>query len=311
MDINKILKKLKDSGRYERGYTYYKQRRVKDPLVNENVIIAEVVGTDNYQVKIFLDKGDVSCTCPDGAGYCKHVIAVMLAYKNNKKSFSNARDIFSDLRKKNKDELISIIKQMYLNKITLNDLLKIQNSKIKNIKVFSKDLYGVDDLFGEYVDYYEIQDLLKKLDSLMILALDCKEKNDFNASFAILWSLIRTISYKIGDCDDSNGQVGEFFFECIEELSGIINKVIVEKNMREKFFNECFKIWKETDFGIDGGVLDLVRESIQKDDISYLSNKIDFILKENSSKYFEEYVRSELKELKKSLLKKWKIKIKK
>lgn len=180
MDVNKILKKLQGGDRYDKACTYLKQGRIKDPIIDGNTIIAEVVGSDVYRVKIFLDKDDVKCTCPDYAEYCKHVIAVMLAYKNNKKLFSENNKIFDDLKNKSKEELINIIKQMHINKIDLMSLFKTKDSKIKQIKDFSKDLYDVEDLFEEgYMRYNEVPGLLKKLDSLYTLALDYKEKEDF------------------------------------------------------------------------------------------------------------------------------------
>ena len=72
--------------------------------------------------------------------------------------------------------------------------------------------------------------------------------------------------------------------------------------MREKFFNVCFKIWKETDFGIEEGMFDLIEESAKKEDVDYLVNKIDLLLKEKMSKYFEEYRKPDLKELKNILI---------
>lgn len=303
MDIDKILKKLWGGDRYGKARTYLKQGRIKNPIIDNNVIIAEVVGSDVYRVKIFLDKDKTKCTCPDYAEYCKHVIAVMLAYKNNKKLFSDNNKIFDNLKNKNKEELINIIKQMHINKIDLMNLFKTKDSKIKQIKDFSKDLYDIEDFFEErYVSYNEVPGLLRKLDSLYTLALDYKEKEDFKTSFAILWSLARTLCYKIGECDDSNGQIGEFFYECIKELPEITNRVITDKKLREKFFNECFKIWKETDFGIEEGMLDLIEESAKKEDADYLINKIDLLLKEKVSKYFEEYRKPDLKDLKKILI---------
>lgn len=134
------------------------------------------------------------------------------------------------------------------------------------------------------------------------MALDYKEKGSFKTSFAILWPLARTLCYKIEECDDSNGQIGEFFYECVRELPEIINKIITDLKTREKFFNECFKIWKETDFGIEDGILDLVEESAKKEDANYLINKIDLLLNEKMSKYFEEYRKPDLKELRKILI---------
>ena len=66
----------------ERGYDYYLCNAVKNMEVTEDSITADVLGTENYQVEITLEEGeilDMYCSCPyaeDGKN-CKHMAAVL------------------------------------------------------------------------------------------------------------------------------------------------------------------------------------------------------------------------------------------
>lgn len=68
----------------ERGLDYYESELVKIERVNETGIEAFVEGTDQYSVRIVLQKGhvtDMDCDCPYAADgkYCKHMAAVLFA----------------------------------------------------------------------------------------------------------------------------------------------------------------------------------------------------------------------------------------
>ncbi|KOY14252.1 SWIM zinc finger family protein [Paenibacillus xylanivorans] len=64
-----------------RGFQYYKQKRV-GPLTytEQNGILAEVQGSNDYEVTLSLQSLNTShCTCPVGSR-CKHMIAVLMSY---------------------------------------------------------------------------------------------------------------------------------------------------------------------------------------------------------------------------------------
>ena len=66
----------------ERGYDYYLCNAVKNMEVTEDSITADVLGTENYQVEITLEEGeilDMYCSCPyaEDGNYCKHMAAVL------------------------------------------------------------------------------------------------------------------------------------------------------------------------------------------------------------------------------------------
>ena len=85
MKISKAqLKELTDSRSWERGIDYHQQGRVISLLEDRNTLIAKVAGTQNYNVKLRVEDGELdgSCDCPmgDAGVFCKHCVAVGLMY---------------------------------------------------------------------------------------------------------------------------------------------------------------------------------------------------------------------------------------
>jgi Uncharacterized conserved protein len=71
---------------YQRGEGYYEDGAALEMDVGEKRISAVVAGTDDYNVEIIEEDGDISssCDCPYDGSVCKHVVAVMLEFANNK-----------------------------------------------------------------------------------------------------------------------------------------------------------------------------------------------------------------------------------
>ena len=85
MKITKTqIKEISDSRSWERGLNYHNCGNVLSILEDENMIIGKVQGTHKYNVKLWLEDGELdgSCDCPmgDAGVFCKHCIATALTY---------------------------------------------------------------------------------------------------------------------------------------------------------------------------------------------------------------------------------------
>lgn len=73
---------------YQRGLTYFRQKRVVDfettPREGGTLVTCRVVGNDLYDVSLIVreDRLSFSCDCPryDETGRCKHIVAALLTY---------------------------------------------------------------------------------------------------------------------------------------------------------------------------------------------------------------------------------------
>lgn len=81
-------KKLFATHILERGYDYYLENAVENIDISEDIIRADVIGSEDYEVEISLNNGEVTdmyCSCPyalDGRN-CKHMAAVLYEWSEN------------------------------------------------------------------------------------------------------------------------------------------------------------------------------------------------------------------------------------
>lgn len=76
------LRSITDPGRYERGERYYERGAVTEIERVDDQLEATVQGSRPYDVRVTLSDGSYvegSCSCPDDAIPCKHVVAAVLA----------------------------------------------------------------------------------------------------------------------------------------------------------------------------------------------------------------------------------------
>jgi uncharacterized Zn finger protein len=69
---------------FARGERYFDEGRVHGLTEYRGQVAAKVAGTEDYRVKLWAERGDLgySCSCPvgDEGEFCKHCVAVALAW---------------------------------------------------------------------------------------------------------------------------------------------------------------------------------------------------------------------------------------
>lgn len=80
----KQIRQLADARSFQRGQSYLDEERVRSLVVHGDTLTATVCGTDNYAVRLAAKDGALQhrCSCPVGTegGFCKHGVAVALAW---------------------------------------------------------------------------------------------------------------------------------------------------------------------------------------------------------------------------------------
>jgi len=125
---------------FNRGYDYFHNGMIEEIWYNKkaNTISAEVIGTKEYNVELYVENGEVhgSCNC-EYYDVCKHIIAVLLDIAENGieniteskiieiPSFETVDYFKNHLKKLTKDELINLV----IRYAPDNYIRQIQNSK--------------------------------------------------------------------------------------------------------------------------------------------------------------------------------------
>ena len=85
------IRELCTEASFERGKRYLDEGRMNIVEASPTGVIAEVQGSETYNVKIDLKNGiSAECNCPyDLEGYCKHIVAVLLSMLDNKEEIDH------------------------------------------------------------------------------------------------------------------------------------------------------------------------------------------------------------------------------
>lgn len=221
----------------ERGYDYYCENAVENLDVSNDVIRADVIGSEDYEVEISLSRGevvDMYCSCPyasDGRN-CKHMAAVLYEWSENKVEEKNTihTDLFQPahtINTHNKrittvEELVSSVNEdevrSFLVTVLSEDekmLLRFRNTINKQMTQEDINNYidQVDNIADRYlgrdhfINYYEAYDFISKLEE--IINEDVWQMID-NDHYLSAFEVINYIFVLIGDIDmdDSAGGIG-------------------------------------------------------------------------------------------------------
>jgi uncharacterized Zn finger protein len=98
----RAVHRMADAGSLERGADYAARGRVHGLAHDGEVVVAEVVGGRRYRVRLWAEDDDVAhaCTCPVGEDgrFCKHCVAVGLAWIAARAPAADAQPSLADVR---------------------------------------------------------------------------------------------------------------------------------------------------------------------------------------------------------------------
>jgi len=109
------IDELASASSVERGYGYFHSGAVSEIVRRGDLITAEVAGSSYrpYEVQITLDENgifDADCSCPyDWGGYCKHIVAVLLACLEQAEAIAELPSLASLLAGLSADQLRGIL----------------------------------------------------------------------------------------------------------------------------------------------------------------------------------------------------------
>ena len=291
----------------ERGYDYYCDDAVENMEISDDIIRADVIGSEDYEVEISLSNGEVTdmyCSCPyalDGRN-CKHMAAVLYEWSENeeeeKKEEENAinTDLFQPAYTVNShkkkltavEELVRCANEedvrSFLAAVLAEDeklLLRFHN--IINKQVTREDINNyirqVDIIADRYlgrnhfISYYEADGFISELEE--IIDEDVRRMID-NGDYLSAFEVMNYIFVLIGDVDmdDSDGGTGMLADRIYQLWLELLVKVSLEE--KRKMFD-----WFTSH--LDGSVIDYLEEYIEQiimgefEEKEYEQAKLDFI----------------------------------
>lgn len=291
----------------ERGYDYYCDDAVENMEISDNIIRADVIGSEDYEVEISLSNGEVTdmyCSCPyalDGRN-CKHMAAVLYEWSENeaeeKKDEENAinTDLFQPAYTVNshKKKLTAVeglvsganeedVRSFLAAVLAEDEKLLLRFHNVINKQVTREDINNyirqVDIIADRYmgrnhfISYYEADGFISELEE--IIDEDVRRMID-NGNYLSAFEVMNYIFVLIGDVDmddsdDGTGMLADRIYQLWLELL-----VKVSSKEKRKMFD-----WFTSH--LDGSVIDYLEEYIEQiiieefEEKEYEQAKLDFI----------------------------------
>lgn len=292
----------------ERGYAYYCENAVLNLDISDDIIRADVIGSEDYEVEISLSNGavtDMYCSCPyalDGRN-CKHMAAVLYEWsendidENNDEEMENVvnEDLFEPAYTINayKKKLTAVeelvagaeddVVRSFLASVLAEDeklLLRFYNTVNKQVTKDDVDNYirQIDIIVNQYlgrnhfISYYEASGFMSELED--IIDEDVRHMIDYGNYFSA-FEVMNYIFVLIGDVDmDDSGGIGIL----ADRIYQLWSELLVKVNPQEKK-----KMFDWFTSHLDGSVIDYLEEYIEQiimgefEEKEYEQAKLDFI----------------------------------
>lgn len=298
-------KKLFATHILERGYDYYLENAVENIDISEDIIRADVIGSEAYEVEISVNNGEITdmyCSCPyalDGRN-CKHMAAVLYEWSENAEEEEPAKEVNTDLfqpaytvnayKKKviaveglvssaTEDEVRSFLVSVLAEDEKL--LLRFHNTVNKQVTKENIDNYirQVDIIADRYlgrnrfISYYEADGFISELEK--IIDEDVRRMID-NDNYLSAFEVMNYIFVLVGDVDmdDSDGGTGMLADRIYQLWLELLAKVSSEE--KKQMFD-----WFTSH--LDGTVIDYLEEYIEQilmeefEEKEYEQVKLNFI----------------------------------
>lgn len=292
----------------ERGYDYYCENAVENIDVSADTVRADIIGTEDYEVEISLDNGEVTdmyCSCPyaDSRRNCKHMAAVLFEWTEvqdqdgvleNDDNTENNLFIKSHTvasYKKKVDAIQKLVESADISVVTAyltsilaeNEKLLVRFHSIVSEQATEEDIKHyisqVDDIANCYlgrnhfISYYEASDFISELED--ILDKDVRRMID-NEQYMSAFELMNYIFVLVGDVDmdDSDGGIGML----VDQIYQLWLELLTKVNVDEK--QEIFR-WFITH--LDGSIIDYLEGYIEQiimeefDGREYVQQKLLFV----------------------------------
>ncbi|MDQ3182283.1 MAG: hypothetical protein M3Q62_01815 [Actinomycetota bacterium] len=175
-----VLLDLAGERYFERGEGYHRDGHVYSLVEHDRVIVAKVVGTEEYRVRLWTEDGlAYSCDCPlgvDGA-FCKHCVAVGLAWlegdfsEDTPGGAATMDDVRVYLDGREKDELVGIVMEQAMEDERLRERLLLRSARTgggtPDAAAFRQAIDRVVEPPGDYWGHGSPWNYARKLESMV------------------------------------------------------------------------------------------------------------------------------------------------
>lgn len=241
---------------FERGYQYYKNKAIYNPVRRGDVLEALCYGSysSKYRVRAnFSEDGEIEetyCTCPyDFGGDCKHIVALLLTYLNEPESFTEMADTSTqneDLQSRSKQELIDLIFQMVERHPDLRIMLERPLASVSpdkldlsSIRVELQQNLPVYEEWGDTTALDTLHSIYKTADGFI------KAGNWIGAAEIYVVVIEEGLKHQYELMQDENGETYVAAGEAVDKLADCIRQPVIldDDGLRQKYLDVVMTVY--------------------------------------------------------------------
>jgi uncharacterized Zn finger protein len=262
---------------FQRGREYFEAGAIFNVAIQGDVLLGECEGSSApaYQVRVQLDSAGIQaaeCTCPyDWGGFCKHIVALLLAYLHNREQFverAQPAELLADL---DRDDLVTLLEKLMQEQPGLYDRVaaaiaappKAARGQAKRRKAVDLDihrrrvigiLHSLDGMRASEA-YWQVGSLVKQLAEVQAAAMSFLEAGDPQSALDILLVLLEEAGHGFEYLDDSDGDLGGFVARLGEPLAEAVLSLEITTAERDELVQRLIPLhgWL-ANYGLEGSL---------------------------------------------------------
>lgn len=260
---------------FQRGKALYQSDALASLAIQGQTLSGECEGTSApfYKVRVELDKGGIAsadCSCPyDFGGWCKHIIALSLAYVHEPKTFVVRQEPAALLADLNREQLLSLLTKLLRQQPDLSEWVEAEiaspatTGKVKAAKrrkvdteVYRRRVRGIMhslDHMRASEAYWHVGGVANELRGVEETAMEFLKAGDPETALQILKTLLEESHDGFDYIDDSDGELGAFLDSLGETLAEVILSMELDAEQRADIAGDLQELHDRfSDYGVDG-----------------------------------------------------------
>jgi uncharacterized Zn finger protein len=219
---------------FDRGEDYFEHGQVGSLVEHQGVVAAKVHGSGEYRVKLWSERGQIgySCSCPvgDDGEFCKHCVAVGLAWIAERKPSRPAKkatrravtmeDVRAHLAQRDKGALVDLLVKQALEDDRLREQLLLEVAKCGprglDVATYRAVIDRAVDA-GQFVDYRSMHAYTGEIDGVIDRIEELLKEGHAAQVVELAEHALERVEEAMGSVDDSDGHMGSLL-QRLQEL---------------------------------------------------------------------------------------------
>ena len=281
---------------FYRGQAYFEDGHVATGAKKGDTLTGYVQGTLDYPYKVEATITDTifcTCSCPVGIN-CKHGVALLLQWVNDKDSFGDCDRFLASLRKKSKEELIKIIQSVIEDDPVLASRLVFSEEIAHGKAPLDTIEKRLSHIGRGFIGYYEVSGVAEELEDMKEVGDNFAKKEQFEDAVEVYLLLIEGgVDIFENGVDDSDGELGEVIIGCVEDFVRVASNL--GEDQKRGLIYRILNIMEVEDYGLEAD--EMLFGAATKDNMPLIEEELLKRVPAPGEKFHAEYKRRRAREL--------------